>query len=94
MIERAIVLARGDHITLDDIPNLAESAAARYKGGIRETVGVMEKQMIAEALIKADWVQTKAAALLRDKREDAQIQNEKNMPSHANRMTRIPTAVM
>jgi two-component system NtrC family response regulator len=64
MIERAIVLARGDHITLDDIPNLAESAAAPVQGGIRETVGVMEKQMIAEALIKADWVQTKAAALL------------------------------
>jgi len=64
MIERAIVLARGDYITLDDIPNLSNSNAAPAEGGIRETVGVMEKQMITESLIKADWVQTKAAALL------------------------------
>jgi len=64
MIERAIVLARSDYITLDDIPNLSESTTISSEGGIRETVGVMEKQMITEALIKADWVQTKAAALL------------------------------
>ena len=64
MIERAIVLARGDYITLDDIPNLSESNAAPAEGGIRETVGVMEKQMITEALVKADWVQTKAASFL------------------------------
>jgi two-component system NtrC family response regulator len=64
MIERAIVLARGDYITLEDIPNLSGSLAAPSEGGIRETVGVMEKQMITEALIKEDWVQTKAASLL------------------------------
>ncbi|MBP1745971.1 MAG: Response regulator [Deltaproteobacteria bacterium] len=64
MIERGIVLARGDYITLDDIPNLSESNAAPAEGGIRETVGVMEKQMITEALVKADWVQTKAASFL------------------------------
>ena len=64
MIERAVVLARGDYITLDDIPNLSESSAIPSEGGIRETVNVMEKQMITEALIKADWVQTKAATLL------------------------------
>jgi len=64
MVERAIVLSRGDHITLEDIPNLSESATTPAEGGIRETVGVMEKQMITEALIKADWVQTKAAFLL------------------------------
>jgi two-component system NtrC family response regulator len=64
IVERATVLARGDYITLEDTPNLLENAAAPAEGGIRETVGVMEKQMITEALIKADWVQTKAAALL------------------------------
>jgi two-component system NtrC family response regulator len=64
MIERAIVLARGDYISLDDIPNLSESNAVPVEGGIRETVGVMEKQMITEALVKADWVQTKAASFL------------------------------
>jgi len=64
MIERAIVLARGDYITLEDIPNLSESLVGSSEGGIRETVGVMEKQMITEALMKADWVQTKAASIL------------------------------
>lgn len=64
MIERAVVLARGDYITGDDIPSLAQSTATPIEGGIRETVGVIEKQMITEALVKADWVQTKAASLL------------------------------
>lgn len=64
MIERAVVLVRGDYITIDDIPNLAQSTGIPAEGGIRETVGVMEKQMIIEALVKADWVQTKAASLL------------------------------
>lgn len=64
MIERAVVLSRGDHITLEDLPGLSEGAITSAEGGIRETVGVMEKQMISEALIKAEWVQTKAASLL------------------------------
>lgn len=64
MVERAVVLARGDYITIDDIPSLAQSTATPIEGGIRETVGVMEKQMITEALVKADWVQTRAASLL------------------------------
>ena len=64
MIERAVVLSRGDHITLEDLPGLSEGAITSTEGGIRETVGVMEKQMITEALIKAEWVQTKAASLL------------------------------
>jgi len=64
VIERAVVLARGDHITLEDLPGLSEGATTRAEGGIRETVGVMEKQMITEALIKGEWVQTKAASIL------------------------------
>lgn len=64
MVERAVVLARGDYITLEDLPGLMDGATVPAEGGIRETVGVMEKQMITEALIKAEWVQTKAASLL------------------------------
>lgn len=64
MIERATVLSRGEYITLDDIPNLSGAQQTQGEGGIRETVGVMEKQMITEALVKADWVQTRAASLL------------------------------
>ncbi len=64
MVERAVVLARGDYITIDDIQTWLKALEPRQKGGIRETVGVMEKQMITEALVKADWVQTKAASYL------------------------------
>ena len=64
IIERAIVLARGDHITSEDLPNLAEQAMAGSDGSIRGTVESIEKTMIIEALVNADWVQTKAAASL------------------------------
>mgnify|MGYP005838214603 CR=1 FL=1 len=63
MVERAVVLSRADYITMEDIPNLS-GGNAPANGGIRETVGVMEKQMITEALIKAEWIQTRAASLL------------------------------
>ena len=64
IIERATVLARGDYITLEDLPSHSEGLPQPTEGGIKETVEVMEKRMITEALIKADWVQTKAATLL------------------------------
>jgi DNA-binding NtrC family response regulator len=64
MIERAIVLARGDYITLEDLPGMSGSQVSQTEGGMRETVGVVEKQIILEALIKAEWVQTRAASLL------------------------------
>ncbi len=64
IIERAIVLTRGDHIALEDLPNHSEGLPQPTEGGIKETVEVMEKRMITEALIKADWVQTKAGTLL------------------------------
>lgn len=64
IIERAVVLARGDYITLEDLPSHSEGLPRPTEGGIKETVEVMEKRMITEALIKADWVQTKAGALL------------------------------
>lgn len=64
IIERAIVLTRGDHITSEDLPNLAEQAMAGSDGSIRGTVESIEKTMIIEALVNADWVQTKAAASL------------------------------
>ncbi len=64
IVERATVLTRGDHITSQDLPNLAEQAAAAGGGSIRGTVESIERSMIMEALVNADWVQTKAAAAL------------------------------
>ena len=64
IIERAIVLTRGEHITSEDLPNLAEHAVASGDGSIRGTMESIEKSMIIEALVNADWVQTKAAIAL------------------------------
>ncbi|MHB8109954.1 MAG: sigma-54-dependent transcriptional regulator [Syntrophorhabdaceae bacterium] len=64
ILERAIVLTRGEHITSEDLPHLGESASAASDGSIRGTVESIEKTMIIEALVNADWVQTKAAAAL------------------------------
>ncbi len=64
ILERAIVLTRGEHITSEDLPNLAEHAAASGDGSIRGTMESIERSMIIEALVNADWVQTKAALAL------------------------------
>jgi len=64
ILERAIVLTRGEHIASDDLPNLADHAAAGGDGSIRGTVESLERSMIIEALVNADWVQTKAALAL------------------------------
>lgn len=64
ILERAVVLTRGEHITSEDLPNLIEHAAASGDGSIRGTVESLERTMIIEALVNADWVQTKAALSL------------------------------
>jgi DNA-binding NtrC family response regulator len=64
IVERAIVLTRGEHITSEDLPNLADHAASTGDGSIRGTVESLERSMIIEALVNADWVQTKAALAL------------------------------
>ena len=64
IVERAIVLTRSDHLTSKDLPNLSEQATAGGDGSIRGTVESIEKAMIIEALVNADWVQTKAASSL------------------------------
>ncbi|MBP7529065.1 MAG: sigma-54-dependent Fis family transcriptional regulator [Syntrophorhabdaceae bacterium] len=64
IVERAVVLTRGDHISSEDLPNLAEQAMGASDSGIRGTVESLERSMIIEALVNADWVQTKAAATL------------------------------
>jgi len=64
ILERAIVLTRGEYITREDLPHLGESTAAASDSGIRGTVESIEKSMIIEALVNSDWIQTKAAATL------------------------------
>ena len=64
IIERAVVLTRGDYISKDDLPFFSAADQAPAGGGIKDMVESMEKKMILEALVKADWVQTKAASAI------------------------------
>jgi DNA-binding NtrC family response regulator len=65
IIERAVVLTRGEYISKEDLPFFsAANQTSAAGGGIKDVVESMEKKMILEALIKADWVQTKAASAI------------------------------
>jgi two-component system NtrC family response regulator len=66
IVERAIVLTRGDYITRDDLSALggAKDQPAPDAAGMKQMVESMEKRMITEALVSVSWVQTKAAELL------------------------------
>lgn len=65
IVERAVVLTRGDHIGSEDLPNPSEPAQiGEGTSSIRGTVESIERTMVVEALVNAGWVQTKAAAAL------------------------------
>lgn len=64
IIERAIVLARGEYISNEDLSISYDKPAETHEGGIKDIVGSMEKKMIIEALTDCNWVQTKAANIL------------------------------
>jgi len=64
IIERAVVLTRGEYISKEDLPSLAEGEQSFTEGTIKDVVGATEKRMITEALMKSDWVQTRAAAII------------------------------
>ncbi|HOE18865.1 MAG TPA: sigma-54 dependent transcriptional regulator [Syntrophorhabdaceae bacterium] len=64
IIERAVVLTRGDHVSREDLPLSPAHADAVSEKRMKDTVGALEKRMITEALINADWVQTRAASAL------------------------------
>jgi len=64
IIERAIVLSRGEYITQGDIPSFSETRLPYMEGRMDNVVESIEKRMILEALINNGWVQTKAASQL------------------------------
>ncbi len=62
IIERAIVFARREQISIDDIPVVLYSKTTGPPvGGLEETVSTIEKQMITDALKKSDGNKSKAA---------------------------------
>jgi len=64
VIERAVVLTRGNYISKEDLPLVPAGTDSAQEKRMKDTVGALEKRMITEALINADWVQTRAASAL------------------------------
>ncbi|UCD04896.1 MAG: sigma-54-dependent Fis family transcriptional regulator [candidate division WOR-3 bacterium] len=65
IIERAIVLARGDLITKDELPlSIADTAKSQASGKLNEAISKIETAMIQDALRRTNGNQTKAAAEL------------------------------
>ena len=68
ILERAVVITRDDYITSDDLPfkssTLAESSDKKLSGTLRESLEDLEKQLIDEAMKKAEDNQTRAAEIL------------------------------
>jgi two-component system NtrC family response regulator len=62
--ERAVVLTRGDYISKEDLPTFSGETRAQLEKNMKETVEDIERNMILDALIGSDWVQTKAASVL------------------------------
>ena len=68
LIERAVVLCRGEAITSQDLPvNLRESKAEGTVGQrassqrLPDTLETLERQLLLQALERSGWVQTRAA---------------------------------
>jgi len=62
IIERAIVLSRGEFITRDELPiSISDVPKSPVSGKLNEAVSRIEKEMIMDALNRTDGNQTKAA---------------------------------
>ena len=68
IIERAVVIARGEYITTDDLPFksdfITDDSSKKTFGALRESMEELEKQLIVEAMEKTADNQTRAADIL------------------------------
>lgn len=68
IMERAVVIAREDYITVNDLPfknnSFANSSDKKLSGSLRESLEELEKHLINEAMDKAGDNQTRAAEIL------------------------------
>jgi two-component system response regulator AtoC len=62
--ERAVVLTRGDYVSKEDLPAFSGETKDLLEKNMKETVETIERNMILDALIGSEWVQTKAASIL------------------------------
>jgi two-component system NtrC family response regulator len=61
IVERAVVLTRGEYVTREDLSMSNGIEQPTTDGTMKHVVESMEKRMITEALVSSNWVQTKAA---------------------------------
>jgi len=64
IVQRTATLVRGGIIRPADLPQEIRHHSTVTQGTLAESLEVVEREMIASALEKTDWVQTKAAELL------------------------------
>jgi len=68
IMERAVVIARNDYISVSDLPfrpgSLSGAPGGSSAGTLRDSVEELEKRLIGEAMVKAADNQTKAAEFL------------------------------
>ncbi|HON58634.1 MAG TPA: sigma-54 dependent transcriptional regulator [Smithella sp.] len=68
IMERAVVIARNDYISTEDLPFKSatplEEHAKKFSGALKESVDELERKLIMEALEKTNDNQTKAAEIL------------------------------
>jgi DNA-binding NtrC family response regulator len=68
IMERAVVIARDNYVTVSDLPfksdSFAESSGKRLSGSLRDSLEELEKHLINEAITKAADNQSKAAEIL------------------------------
>jgi len=68
IMERAVVIARDDYITVTDLPfnndSFTDASDKKLSGSLRESLEALEKHLISEAMAKAADNQTRAAEIL------------------------------
>ncbi len=68
IMERAVVIARDDYITVNDLPfksdSFIDTSMKKTPGSLRDSLENLEKRLIGEAMDKASDNQTKAAEML------------------------------
>ena len=69
ILERAVVIARGDHVETSDLPfpeRLADETEKHpWKGGtLKEAVAHLEREMVSRAMMETENHQTRAAGIL------------------------------
>jgi DNA-binding NtrC family response regulator len=68
IMERAVVIARDDYITVNDLPfkndSFTDTSDKKLSGSLRDSLEELEKHLISEAMDKAADNQTRAAEIL------------------------------